>query len=479
MKKLFLVFVLVLFIAQFSQAQWEPDVRLTNASDTSRTSYNGSWCVASSGDTVHVVWYDKRDANWEIFYKRSTDGGLTWGADTRLTNDLAMSSYPSIALSGPMVHIVWKDTRDGHSELYYKRSVDRGESWGNDIRLTNTPSYHVNLISVSSNGLWVHVLWALNESPLGSSVIYYKNSADGGLTWEPETLLASGSAYFPSVASSGADVYVVWTDQRDGNFEIYFNHSADGGFSWSEETRLTDNLSVSFMPSISISGSVVHVVWYDRRDYGLPEVYYKRSLDGGISWEEDTRLTFSESSASYFSNLTASGQVVHVVWEDNREGNFQIYYKRSDDVGENWGEETQLSENLGWSSNRPSVAVSGPAVHVVWYDSRDGNYEIYYKRNPTGNIIVGIENDFAENTEQSFTIYPNPASSIIHIQFNDNPTGKSMLTIRNILGEILITSPIEKDKATVDVSTLPNGIYFMEIAMPNKQPECRKLIIRK
>jgi len=25
-------------------------------------------------------------------------------------------------------------------------------------------------------------------------------------------------------------------------------------------------------------------------------------------------------------------------------------------------------------------------VHIVWRDERDGNYEIYYNRNPTGNV---------------------------------------------------------------------------------------------
>jgi hypothetical protein len=39
----------------------------------------------------------------------------------------------------------------------------------------------------------------------------------------------------------------------------------------------------------------------------------------------------------------------------------------------------------------PSVAVSGPKIHVVWWDQRDGpsgNVEIYYKRNLTGNSGV-------------------------------------------------------------------------------------------
>jgi ATP/ADP translocase len=36
-------------------AQWEPDVRLTYNDSSSGTSYNNAWCVAATGNTVHVV----------------------------------------------------------------------------------------------------------------------------------------------------------------------------------------------------------------------------------------------------------------------------------------------------------------------------------------------------------------------------------------------------------------------------------------
>ena len=50
------------------------------------------------GATIHVVWHDDRDGNTEIYYKRSTDNGTTWGADTRLTTDISWSERPSVAV---------------------------------------------------------------------------------------------------------------------------------------------------------------------------------------------------------------------------------------------------------------------------------------------------------------------------------------------------------------------------------------------
>src|SRR5262245_58656665 len=122
--------VLALVPAQ-SEGQWESDVRLTDNSAFSNTSYNNAWCVAASGDLVHVVWYDFRDGNYEIYYKRSPDGGTNWEGDTRLTDNSAASYDPSVAVSDQVVHVVWFDHRNGlYADIYYKSSADGGMTWG-------------------------------------------------------------------------------------------------------------------------------------------------------------------------------------------------------------------------------------------------------------------------------------------------------------------------------------------------------------
>jgi len=122
MKRVFsFVPVIGLVMALPVLAQWEPDVRLTYNDSASYTSINNAWCVAATGDTVHVVWQDFRDGDYEIYTKRSTDGGSTWGADTRLTNNSAYSYAPSVAASGSNVHLIWRDNRDGNYEIYTKR----------------------------------------------------------------------------------------------------------------------------------------------------------------------------------------------------------------------------------------------------------------------------------------------------------------------------------------------------------------------
>ncbi len=486
MKKLFLI--LLITNCSLLIAQWQPDVRLTNDPAPSHTSFNNAWCIAASGNVVHVVWNDERDGNKEIYYKRSTDGGVSWGADTRLMNNTALSEFPSVSVSGSVVHVVWNDFRDGNHEIYYKRSTDGGTSWGADTRLTNATGTS-SKSSVAVSGSAVHVVWRDDRD--GNEEIYYKRSTDGGTSWGADTRLTINAAlsYSSSVAVSGTVVHVVWYDQRDGNFEIYYKRSTDGGISWGADTRLTNNTANSAFPSVAVSGQVVHVIWMDERDgFNNYEIYYKRSTDGGTSWGADTRLT-NDPAPSWRPSVAVSGTVVHIVWLDYRDVNYEIYYKRSTDGGVNWGADTRLT-NAPENSLYASVSVSGSAVHVVWEDARDGGYEeIYYKRDPTGNP-VGIININSEIPNQFSLLqnYPNPFNPSTKIQFALPKSSFAKVVVYDMLGKEIETIVNEQLNAGTyeadfpapsgDGSKLSSGVYYYKLTA-GVYSETKKMVLMK
>ena len=481
MKKTVLI-ATMMFAALLSRAQWEPDVRLTNNPFSSWMSYNNARNIAASGDSVHVVWYDNRNgaSNYEIYYKRSTDGGISWGTDTRLTASLGYSGIPSMAASGTGVHVVWEDQRPGNLDLYYKRSTDGGLTWETEKQLTHDPYDSWDACIAMSDSV-LHIVWMDDRDATGplNYDIYYKRSADGGLNWGPDTRLTNTPSYcgLPCVAASGQVVHVVWEDDRNGgNGDIYYKRSEDGGISWSADIRLTNDPASSWDPSIAVYGSIVHVIWMDDRN-GDYEIYYKRSTDGGLTWGADTRLS-NDPNDSEYPSIAASGSMVHAVWEDNRDGNYNIYYKKSIDAGLSWGPDTRLTFATDTSMSA-HIALSDSVVHVAWEDHRDGNYEIYYKRNPTGNILVGIGNDSEACSGQQISIYPNPAANFIYVDLKNNSDQTEILSIRNLLGEELLSRPVHCGKTSIDVSSLQNGIYFAGIKSGKKQTAGAKLIILK
>ena len=181
---------------------------------------------------------------------------------------------------------------------------------------------------------------------------------------------------------------------------------------------------------------------------------------------------------SYYPTIAVSGSKLHIVWQDDRYGDYEIFYKESLDGGVNWGADTRLTNDLN-GSYLAFVAVTDSAVHVVWEDNRTGDMEIYYKRNPTGNMPVGIGNDQTNDAGNGISIYPNPASDLIHIALDNNLPGSETLSIRNILGEELLSRPVRNGETMIDVAGLQNGVYFIQVTADNKTGSSKKLIIAK
>jgi hypothetical protein len=482
MKKIIFLFLIVhcSLIVDNCLCQWQADVRLTNDTAFSGLSNNNAMSMATNGNTVHIAWYDNRDGNIEIYYKRSTDKGVTWGTDTRLTNNSAVSEWPALSVSGSLVYIVWYDNRDGNYELYFKRSTDGGTTWTADSRLTNFSGDSYNP-SISAADQIVHVSWYDNRN--GNNEIYHKRSTDGGISWGADTRLTNNTAtsWDPAVSVSGSIIHIIWWDNRDGNYEIYYKRSTDAGITWGADTRLTIDNSSSEFPSLSVSGSEVCVTWSDNRD-GNFEIYYKRSTDAGITWGNDIRLT-NNPAISRRSFAESSGQYMHIVWGDNRDGNYEIYYKRSTDAGITWGTDTRLTNNPA-VSERPFLSVSGQVVNVVWNDNRDGNYELYYKRDSTGNPI-GIQTISAE-TPDKFRLsqnYPNPFNPVTNIEFAVPKSSFVKMTVFDVLGkeiDILVNENLKAGtyKADWNASKYPSGVYFYKLQAENFS-ETKKMILIK
>ncbi|MEO8513015.1 MAG: hypothetical protein ABI543_05620, partial [Ignavibacteria bacterium] len=311
MKTSIIIITLFIITASVSYSQWLPDVRLTNDPAYSGTSQNPSArCMVTNGDTVNIVWNDSRNgASYEIYYKRSTDGGIYWGSDTRISNNIYMSKDPAISVSGSVVHVVWNDLRDGNYEIYYNRSTDGGSSWGTEIRLTDYPAVSERP-SISVSGSVVHVAWQDFRNAFSVNV-YYKRSTDSGLSWSADTQLTNDTASGnPTISASGSGVKLVFlrTQHSGYDYGIFYKASTDGGLNWGTEITLLNDSVNKANPILSVTGSSVFVTWLDPR-YRYPnyEICYKHSTDGGITWGIDTRLTTNRTSATAFYNISVSG----------------------------------------------------------------------------------------------------------------------------------------------------------------------------
>ena len=468
MKKYFVFFF---YFTVICNAQWQPDVRLTNDSSYSQTSWNNAWCIASSGNDVHIVWVDNRDGNDEVYYKRSTDEGVNWSADIRFTNNDLVDYSPSIAVSGKNLGVVWhvRQVASEPTHMYYLRSTDGGLNWGVATQFSDEIGSWYPVIAVS--GTATHLTWAQGVNPYYSGPeIFYMRSLDG-TNWGPATQLTANDSdfsYAPSITVSNSpqsSVHIVWHDERDENKEIYYKRSANGGSSWGQDIRLTNNSAVSSKPCVAVSPQgEVHVVWQDNRN-GQHQIFYKRSADDGMTWGNDIKLAKTPGT-SLNPSIAVSDSLagrVHLIWVAGT----RIYYQRSTDGGVNWDDEIQLTNFISGEGYQSIVGFPRGGAQLVWTDNRNGNFEIYYKRNLTGNV-TGIDNMGSEFPEQYHLEqnYPNPFNPVTTIRYTipTPPSSSPLAKGRNEVGFVTLKvyDVLGKEVATLVNEEKAPGTYEVE-----------------
>jgi hypothetical protein len=302
--------------------------------------------------------------------------GDTWTTNKRLTNNVGDSYNPAIVVDGSSIYMFWEDYTPGNFEIYFKKSDDGGTTWTKNKRLTWNAGDSYNP-AIVVDGSSIYLVW--NDNTPGNLEIYFKKSDDGGTTWTKNKRLTwnADDSYLPAITVNSSGIYMTWEDYTAGNFEIYFKKSDDGGTTWTKNKRLTWNAGDSEYPAIATDGSSIYMTWEDYTA-GDFEIYFKKSDDGGTTWTKNKRLTWNAGDSEYPA-IATDGSSIYVTWEDYTAGNFEIYFKKSDDGGTTWTKNKRLTWNAG-DSFWPAIAADGSSIYVVWCDNTPENYEIYFKK---------------------------------------------------------------------------------------------------
>ena len=89
--------------------------------------------------------------------------------------------------------------------------------------------------------------------------------------------------YRPGIQKAVDQLVAVWNDQRFGDPDILSIRSQDGGQNWSAPVRVNDDAggAAQFFPWVDIDeDGVVHVVWYDRRENDFDRGYQQGHIAG-------------------------------------------------------------------------------------------------------------------------------------------------------------------------------------------------------
>jgi Neuraminidase (sialidase) len=199
--------------------------------------------------------------------------------------------------------------------------------------------------------------------------------------WSSEVVVTTNSCLlkYPCIAVNNRVLHVVWLNEYLNTSEIWYTRSFDNGNTWGAMKKLTMNSSLVDTPQIAVNGKSVHMIWKDFRT-GYPEILYKKSDDNGDTWTSDQQLTFNHSRSFdiYDLKLVTYHDTVHMVWKDYRHGSSEIYYKNSDDNGDSWEPDQRLTHDY-IPSYSPCIALDQHTVYITW-DNWGDTTEIWFKR---------------------------------------------------------------------------------------------------
>ncbi|MCK4443472.1 MAG: hypothetical protein KAW09_02945, partial [Thermoplasmata archaeon] len=287
--------------------------------------------------------------------------------------------YPSIAADGGQAHVLWTD-QGGADEDIYHRHFD-GIAWQPEEEIsTDAGTEYQRAPAIAVAGDRAHAVWF--DSGDGDVDIYYRYF--DGTIWQPEVEISNDAGnenqWTPSIAVDGNEVHIVWEDQGGGGDpDIHYRHF--DGIAWQPEIEISTDVASELQvdPSIAVDSGRVHVVWQDDGD-GDYDIYY-RHFDG-IAWQNEVEISLDSGWEDQKEpSITVEGDEVHVVWTDQGDGDQDIYYRFFNGTG--WEQELEISTDVtSENQNTPSISVLDGAAHVVWvdYEDGDGDGDIYYRR---------------------------------------------------------------------------------------------------
>jgi len=345
--------------------------------------------VAIVERTVHVAWNTWVDNNKSIIsYKRSIDNGKTWGNTVNLSTNTTNAVSPVISASGKTVHVAWRDFRNGNPEIYYIHSLDNGDTWNTSQRLTYDDPRPTNIydVNIASEGTQVYLAW--KDYRTGSSEIFFKMSNDSGKTWNSDQRLTYDyrASYNPVLAIEGNNLYIAFDDYGTKTNVCILRSTTDGE-TWDAPRYITMNNTKAryLQPSIAVSHNIVYLVWEDEPT-GHPEIYFTKSLDGGIHYDNIQQLTVN-STGSTNPKIYAYNQSITIIWQHAHNQSFDIYFLESNDSGYTLSTSQPLLIEGNYYD--AEIAGDGDNVHVVcqkYYEP--GWADIVHSVNTGGKPVV-------------------------------------------------------------------------------------------
>lgn len=374
--------------------------------------------IANIGDNYFLVWNQWGD----IMFRKSENGGTNWGTKLTLYTGFDYgANYPVIASSGSNVFVAYYRNTAGNSQIFLVKSENGGQSFGNEIQVTNTIRLG-QVPQIVASGDTVVIAYEDRDADWYYQ-IYLTYSTDAGNTWSDAVALSNttGHARWCNLARQGDKMVVVWNEQTGATYnelDLFVTKTDDFGQSWSAPVNITNDGAYNARLNTKIIGNSIYVIVSAKVDGLQSDIMLYRSDDFGENWQTPVNLSNNSGASSrpdiWVTPNYENNHRIYAVWSDETyNANERAYLKYSIDNGYSWSEMQEFSntaEDAAW------VQIVGEAtgplddLYMVWYRPDVGtfNYEVWGRaaENQVSSDVnlSGIISDENENPIENATV---------------------------------------------------------------------------
>ncbi|MBI5116586.1 fibronectin type III domain-containing protein [Candidatus Poribacteria bacterium] len=348
--------------------------------------------ASDSLGNIHVVWQDYRNGNWEIYFSKYDSDGRPLVLDVRVTNTSASSTWPDVSTdSSGNSYVVWDEAR----AVRFCKLGPVGNKLTGDISVSgSSTSDPYPTIATTPSGI-SHM--AYERTVVTSYRLYYSKFAADGSRIGSELSVYSDNVTgdFPKKADCGLDssgnCYITWRDHDLWwNIGIYVRRINSNMTMQASVRRLVSDSARN--PRISVTGTDQYRLIYEDMRGATSEIY----LNLGVN--NDRQISETVGSAYEPAIVTDSLNHSFIPWHDNRNGKYDVYLIEIGSDNATIGPDLRISHGPA-NSQSPDICLAGGRYKIVWQDNKNGNWDIY--ANFGSNLGLDSDSDGLSDSDET------------------------------------------------------------------------------
>ena len=246
--------------------------------------------------------------------------------------------------------------------------------FGDNTAAVDTGSYdqaHMSTVTDSSGNKWM--AWHMGDSGERDVYVGLVDGSSGEITSPVRVTSDQSDQCYPQIAIDSSNrLYLTWQSNSRGVWDVLFGTSLDG-INWTI-TRAVDSDYDQTQPVMACNtDATVYIAFEDNRN-GNQDIYLASSSNLFVS-NTVTAITSNSTSQTSPALAIDTSLVVYVAWQDERNGNSDIYGATS---AGSWANQALITGT--GDQTDPALAVDSltSTAHLLWVDDSAGDLEVYY-----------------------------------------------------------------------------------------------------